>query len=152
MNISFSETFKKVTSVTLAFAIVFTTLTPAAFAAFAATFTSTETTANVSTGSNLETAVHANVTANVVEVKATRTIDVQSLPANNSTVSIGTCVITFPTVAGSTSDELDCSDNDASIDRNTGAGNNARTAASIAGRIRAVTNIGSSNHGTLVVS
>lgn len=32
MNISFSETFKKVTSVTLAFAIVFTTLTPAAFA------------------------------------------------------------------------------------------------------------------------
>jgi hypothetical protein len=32
MNISFPETFKKVTSVTLIFGIVFSTLTPAAFA------------------------------------------------------------------------------------------------------------------------
>ncbi len=33
MNISFLETFKKVTSVTLIFGLVFSTLTPAAFAA-----------------------------------------------------------------------------------------------------------------------
>lgn len=33
MNISFSETFKKVTSVALIFGLVFSTLTPAAFAA-----------------------------------------------------------------------------------------------------------------------
>lgn len=152
MNNSTLEKFKKVTSVTLVFAIIFGWMTPAAFAAFAATFSATETTANVPGGSTSETAIHADVTANVVEVKATRTLDIQSLPANNSTLSVGTCVITFKNIAGSTADELNCNDDDATIDRNTGAGNNLRDASSIAGRIRALNNVGSSNHGTLVLS
>lgn len=152
MNISLSETFKKVTSVTLIFVLVFSTFTPAAFAAVGATFVATETVANEAVGATAETVIHTDITANVNEVKATRTIDVQSLPANNSTIKVGICTITFQSIAGSTSDELDCSDDAATIDRNTGPGNNNRTASSIAGRIRALTNVGSTNHGTLVVS
>lgn len=119
MNISFLETFKKVTSVTLIFGLVFSTLTPAAFAAVGATFVATETVANEAFGATTETVTHTDITANVIEVKATRTIDVQSLPANNSTIKIGTCTITFQSISGSTSDELDCSDDAATIDRNT---------------------------------
>jgi hypothetical protein len=133
-------------------AIVFGYMTPAAFAAFPSTFTSTVFVANVPTGSNSETLTHTDVSPNVVEVKATRTIEVQSLPANNSTVKVGTCTITFRNIGWSTSDELDCSDDDATIDRNTGPTNNARPVTSIAGRIRALNNVGSSNHGTLVLS
>ncbi len=141
MNISFSETFKKVTSVALIFGLVFSTLTPAAFAAVVPTFVATETIASEAVGATAETVTHTDITANVSEVKATRTIDVQSLPANSSTIKVGTCTITFQNISGSTSDELDCSDESATIDRNTGVGNNPRTASTTAGRIRALTNI-----------
>lgn len=46
MNISFLEKFRKVTSVTLIFAVVFSTLTPAVFAA-------TSGPNNAGTGSNI---------------------------------------------------------------------------------------------------
>ncbi len=146
-----SEKLRKFTAVTLITTLVFSFTAPA-FAAVLPTFIATETIANVPVGSNTQTATLADPVANVAEVKATRTVDVQSLPANNSTVSLGTCTITFHTISGLTSDDLDCSDNVAAIDRNTGAGNNARTASTIAGRLRALTNVGSSNHGILVVS
>jgi len=74
------------------------------------------------------------------------------LPASNSTIKIGTCTITFHTVSGSTSDELNCSDDVAAIDRNTGSGNNNRDASAIASKIRLLTNVDSSNHGIFVVS
>lgn len=88
MNISFSETFKKVTSVALIFGLVFSTLTPAAFAAVGPTFVFTETVANVPVGTNSQTATLADPVANVAEVKASRTLTVDSRPANNETIRI----------------------------------------------------------------
>lgn len=86
----------------------------------------------------------------VVEVKASKTLQVNSLPANGATVTIGSCVITFVTVSWETLDDLDCSDNIAAIDRNTGTGNNSRLATTIGWRLRALTNVTDSLHGWLM--
>src|SRR4051812_1075543 len=84
------------------------------FISFAAApaVSSLETVANTTVGAaNNQTAFAATTTANVAEVKATRTLTVGALPGNAETITIGSCVVTFSTTASSTSDELNCSDN-----------------------------------------
>ncbi len=132
MNISIIEHCKKGISLTLVVLVIFSSLGSVTFAATTPSFDAVISVPNSLPGLDFETVVHADVTENVSEVKATRTIEIQSLPANNSTLSIGTCDITFKNIPGSTDDELDCSDTVATIDRNTGAGNNLRNASSIA--------------------
>jgi len=77
-------------------------------------------------------------------VTATRTVTVGAAPANAETMTIGTCVVTFTTTAGSTVDELNCTDNAATIDTNTGAGDVARSAADVSAIVDTLTNVGSS--------
>lgn len=123
MNTPLLERFKKVTSVTLIFAILFGFMTPAAFAA----------------GSLV-----ANQTvANVADTKASRTLTVSAVPANGETITIGTCVVTFDNGTG----ETNCSDNIASIKRNGG-----ETTATIAANLRLITNLSDAAHGALSVS
>lgn len=119
---------------------------------YAASISTSETTANVAAGTNDQTAATTATQANVSEVKATRTLTVGVLPGNNETITIGTCVVTFASSTGATNDELNCTDNAAAIDRDTGAGNTARTASDIAGIMRTLTNVSDTGHGALTVS
>lgn len=110
-----------------------------------------ETVANVVAGTDDQTASTAATQANVEEVKASRTLTVGALPGNNETITIGTCVITYASSTGATNDELNCTDNAAAIDRDTGAGNTPRTASDIAGVMRTLTNVSDTGHGALTV-
>lgn len=130
MNISLFERFRKITSVALITAMVFSFVSPA-FAAVSPTFNTT-TVSNLPVGADAQTFELANLVANVPEVKASRTLTVSARPGNNETITIGQCVITFQAVADSTADELNCNDNAALIDRNTGTGNNDRNASTTA--------------------
>ncbi len=125
---------------------------PAITYAATPTFTAAETTANVTAGTNDQSASTAATQANVVEVKASRTLTVGALPGNTETITIGTCVVTYASSTGATNDELNCTDNAAAIDRDTGAGNTARTASDIAGIMRTLTNVSDTGHGALTVS
>ena len=122
--------------------------------------TATTTQANVAVGAdNSQAATEATTQANVEEVKASRTLTVGSAPANAETISIGTngegsaCVVTFSNVVEDDADELNCTDNAATIALTTampGAGT-LRTATQIAAALRGLTNITDSNHGPLTV-
>lgn len=111
-----------------------------------------ETVANVVAGTNDQTDVTTATTANVSQVKASRTLTVGAAPVNGETITIGTCVITFATSAGVTSDELNCTDNAATIDLDTGAGNTLRLATDIASILRTLTNVSDTGHGALTVT
>lgn len=70
---------------------------------------------------------------NVAEVKASQSLTVVSLPANATTsITIGTCVVSFLSTPGSTIDELNCADGVATLDRDTDGTNDLRTADAIA--------------------
>ena len=94
----------------------------------------------------------AETTANVEEVKATRTITVTSLPANGVTLTIGLCVVTFSD-AGDDTDEINCNNNVAGVSRATATGGagTARSAAQIAAVLRSLTNVSDTGHGSLTV-
>jgi len=77
-----------------------------ALALAATTLTANETVANVSAGNTDQTAVTTPTQANVAQIKATRTLTVNSLPAASTTSTVGSCVITYST---STADDLNCS-------------------------------------------
>lgn len=111
-----------------------------------------ETVANVAVGTDDQTASTAATQANVEEVKASRTLTVGALPGNNETITVGTCVITYASSTGATNDEINCTDNAAAIDRDTGAGNTPRTATDIAGIMRTLTNVSDTGHGALTVT
>lgn len=111
-----------------------------------------ETVANVVAGTDDQTAATAATQANVEEVKASRTLTVGALPGNNETITIGTCVVTYASSTGATNDELDCTDDAAAIDRDTGAGNTPRTASDVAGVIRTLTNVSDTGHGALTIT
>lgn len=132
--------------------LVLSLFIPATSYAATPTFTAAETTANVTAGTNDQSASTAATQANVVEVKASRTLTVGALPGNTETITIGTCVVTYASSTGATNDELNCTDNAAAIDRDTGAGNTARTASDIAGIMRTLTNVSDTGHGALTVS
>ena len=111
-----------------------------------------ETVANVVAGTDNQAATTSATQANVAEVKATRTLTVGALPGNTETITIGTCVVTFASSTGATNDELNCTDNAAAIDRDTGAGNTPRTASDIAGIMRTLTNVSDTGHGALTIT
>lgn len=113
---------------------------------------SNETVANAAAGTDDQTNVTATTTANVVEVKASSTLTIGALPGNTETITIGTCVVTFASSTGLTYDELNCTDNVAAVDRDTGTGNTARIATDIAGVLRTLTNLSDTGHGTLAIT
>lgn len=121
---------------------------------FAATpsISTSETVANVTAGTDDQTGATTATQANVEEVKATRTLTVGALPGNNETITIGTCVVTYASSTGATNDELNCNDNAAAIDRDTGAENTPRTASDIVGIMRTLINVSDTGHGALTVS
>lgn len=151
MNISILEKFKKMTSVIVISTLVFSFVSPT-FAAVIPTFVATETVTNVPMGSPLETATHSDVTLNVVEVKASRTLTVSSRPGNGETIKMGQCVITFSNV-NSGGVDTNCSDNSATIQRATAGGSTTGiTLGDIASSLRAITGVNTGNHGILAVS
>lgn len=117
-----------------------------------ASISAVETVSNATLGlSDQEISFEATVNS-ATEVKASYSIFIDGLPDEPSSFTIGDCVISFTTTAGSTTDELDCSDNTASVDRDTGVGDVVRSATDIAGVIRTITNLSDTNHGTLSIS
>lgn len=88
------QKFRKITSSVL-IGIFFTTMIMPWYSAWAVTgaFSAVQTVANVSA---------------VSEVKATRTLSVDAVPADTETIVIGTCTVTFSSILGATSDENDC--------------------------------------------
>lgn len=88
----------------------------------------------------------------MVETKASRTLTAGALPDNNETITIGSCVVTFASSSGATNDELNCTDNIATIDRDTGVGDTPRNATEIAGVMRTLTNVSDTGHGALTVT
>ena len=112
-----------------------------------ATLTFTRTVAGTA-GNNGLTIADANYTT-VNEVKATRTITVNSLPTAADTITIGLCVVTFSN-AGDDVDEVNCTDNVAGVSRTTAVAT-PRTAAQIAAVLQSLTNVSDTNHGALTV-
>lgn len=136
----------KVAQAATALLVVASFFAPSVTQAASASITELETTANVSAST-----IPAVTTAGgVTEVKATRTLTVNALPANAETIVIGTCTVTFTTTAGSTSDDTNCTGG-ATIDTNTGAGNVNRTAGDIAVVLQSLTNVSDTGHGALTV-
>ena len=93
----------------------------------------------------------SETTASAVEVKASRTVTVGALPANAETITIGSCVVTFTTVASSTTHDTNCTGG-ASIDRTSGTGDVSLTATLVATQLLALTNVSDAAHSTLAVS
>lgn len=116
----------------------------------AATFTASETVANLA-AVNDQTDTTVTSPANVVEVKATRTLTVGALPTTTESIIIGSCTVTFTAVAGATTDDADCSGG-ATIDTNTGAGDVNRTPTEVATALKALTNVTDTGHGALSVT
>ncbi len=102
-----------------------------------------ETVTNVVAGTNDQTDVTTATQANVVEVKATRTITVNSVPAVPITLTIGTCVIT---ITNNPASDVNCTDNTAAVATSTDT-----TASAIALRIRTITNLSDTGHGALTI-
>jgi len=90
-----------------------------------------------------QTDVTTPTQANVTEIKATRTITVNSVPTVPVTLTIGTCVVTITSSIGS---DTDCSNNTAAIATSTDT-----TAAAIASRIRSFTGLSDTGHGALTI-
>jgi len=112
-----------------------------------------DSTANVTAGTDDQTAATAATQANVEEVKATRTLTVGTLPVDTETITIGTCTVTFATTtAGSPAEDANCTGG-ATILTTTGTAEDiARTAAEIATALRTLTNVSDTGHGALTVS
>lgn len=132
------QKFRKITSSVL-IGIFFTTMIMPWYNAWAITgvFDALQTVANVST---------------VSEVKATRTLSIGAVPSDTETVVIGLCTVTFSAIAGTTTDELDCNDNVASVDLDTDGGDTPRTAEDIGSILRSITSLSDTGHGALTIS
>ncbi|MDB5264880.1 MAG: hypothetical protein JWN64_451 [Parcubacteria group bacterium] len=111
-------------------------------AASSSDFTAAETVANVAVGGDLTQAVATtSTTANVVGVKATRTLAVGAVPANAETVTIGACVITFSTAG---TQDTDCSNTNALVNITTDS-----TPTLVAARIRSIATSTDTGHGSI---
>jgi S-layer homology domain len=86
-----------------------------------------------------------------IAVTATRTVTVGAVPADNETVIIGSCTVTFDAVAGATTDDTNCTGG-ATIDLDTGAGDVARTAAQLSAVLDTLTNVTDPVQGALTLS
>ena len=117
----------------------------------------------VLTGSSVFAALNENFTSNqtqasVSEVKASRTLTLNSAPTNGSSITISSCVVSFVQGAGTgdnsaSTDDTNCNDNIAQINlytlTNPGV---ARTTTELANVLDSLTNLSDSNHGALTVS
>ncbi len=118
-------------------------ISPAISFAANPSISTSETVANVAAGTDDQTDTTSATTANVVEVKATRTITVTAVPAVPITLTIGTCVIT---IANAPASDTDCANNTAAIATSTDT-----TTSAIASRIRTITNLSDAGHGALTI-
>lgn len=115
----------------------------------APTLVATETVANQAVGVNDQTASTTVTVANVAEVKASRTLTAASLPSDTESITIGRCVVTFVSVASTTSDETNCGDNNASIDITLASGDEPRPESEIDAALRSIINLTDEVHGEL---
>ena len=118
----------------------------------APSISTSDTTSNVSTGTDDQDVATAATTANVEEVKATRTLTVGAAPVDAETITIGTCTVTFATTtAGSPTEDANCTGG-ATILTTTGTADDiARTAGEIATALRTLTNVSDTGHGALTI-
>lgn len=102
-----------------------------------------------------QAATHATTTPNAVAVAGTLAetiITIGSVPAADSTLTIGNCVVTFKGGNSTSSqDALDCTSNAAIIDLTTD-GSNARTQAELATILRTLANVDGGAYGALAAS
>lgn len=149
--------FKKASSISLIILLMLVSFLVPNWNTFAAVswFTTSVVQVNVTSWTDNQTNTTATPTPNVVgvsEVKASRTLSVWALPTNSENFTIWSCVVTFTTTAWSTLDELDCSDDAATIDTNIGAWDTDRTASEIADVIDTLTNVSDAAHWALAVT
>lgn len=105
--------------------------------------TATQTVANV-VGVNDQTNASSSNAVGVAQVTASRTLTVNSVPANNASTTIGSCVITYSTASA---DSLNCTGNTATINVTT---HNATT--TVASTLASLTNISGGAHGALTAT
>ena len=127
---------------------------PQAALASAPTFTANETVANVVAGTNDQSITTTTSVANVVQVKASQTFTVASLPDHASSIVVADCVVRFYTSTDD-ADVYSCNDGTADIARTTATGGpgTLRSAAQIAAALRLVTPVHDTmKHGDLALS
>jgi hypothetical protein len=136
----------------LALAIAFI-MPAAAFAVPTPTFTATQSIRN-DAALNDQTHVLTTPTPNVAEVKATRTLNFNTGPVASTTITVGTCVITFATTTAGvgTAENTNCTGGTAVVRTATGGTDVARTPAQLATALRTITNLVGVNHGPLTVT
>ena len=104
------------------------------------TFTALQTVANIDPGAhNDQAATYVTATSSVPQAKASSTLVVVSLPASNTTITIGGCVITF-----TATDTTNCNGGTVGVGTTTdgtGASGKARSATQIANALLALTNV-----------
>ncbi len=105
--------------------------------------TASQTVANVVAGTNDQTAATTTSTANVVQVKATRTLTVSSAPLTTNTITVGSCVVTFATTTSGipATQDLNCADNVAQITTATTSVDIPKTTTQIANDILSLANL-----------
>ncbi len=97
------------------------------------------------------------ITANVSEVKASRTLSVNSIPADGETITIGSCVVTFESGAGTgnnsaATDDTNCTGG-ATIHTYTATNPGVlRTTTQLANALDALTNVSDAVHGSVTVA
>ncbi len=140
-----------ITSASLRFAapaavLVLVFLCPSLTHASASTTTLTAVQTVRNAGINDQVDALSTTTANVAQVKATRTLTVNSVPVASTTSTIGSCVITY---SSTVADSLSCSGNAAILNIAT-----HNSATLIAGTLRTLTNVSDNvnGHGALTIS
>jgi streptogramin lyase len=116
------------------------------------TIYATQTVPNATTGVNDQMASTTLTTAGVSQVKASIAVTVATPPAATQTLTIGACTVTFATTtAGSPStQDLNCSDNIATINTATTTNDTAKSPVQIAADLESLAGIGS--HGGISVT
>lgn len=150
------NTFIRGLAVTATFALLMGSVA-APFATYAAdepTLVASQTVANVTAGStNTQSNATTSTTANVAEVKANLVLNVGAAPAAAESITVGSCVVSFATTtAGVGAQDLNCTDNAATIRTATTTSDIAKTAVQIAADLATLTNATSTGHGALTVA
>jgi sulfur carrier protein ThiS len=121
------------------------------------TFTASLITSAAAAGTNDQSAATTTTQANVAQTKAALTLTVVTVPlASSTSVTIGSCVVTFATTTAGvgTPQELNCNDNAAVIRVATTSGDVTKTAAQIATDLIGLQNLvdTTNGHGALAVT
>jgi hypothetical protein len=134
------------------FALLFLSLFIVQAANAATGLSATQTVANYAITANDQAANSSTTQTAANQTKAVRILSVNSIPNHNESITIGSCVINFFITMGSTTDEYNCNNNNATLDLNTGAGNATRTVNQLITAIDNVSEISGGAHGTLISS